>query len=152
MYSPCTATFHSAEKFNSEGTMKPFQQSPASNETITSNEEDMMRSLEFLKHILESQYVRGDRVCIKNLFLHISKASKAPPKIQICCGKDIKDFKKFLSKFPETFLVKNNYVSLNVYKDGKYESMVFYTLINLLPPPPFELRFSENLSTEDHLI
>ncbi|KAI5751532.1 hypothetical protein M8J77_008366 [Diaphorina citri] len=118
MYSPCTATFHSAEKFNSEGTMKPFQQSPASNETITSNEEDMMRSLEFLKHILESQYVRGDRVCIKNLFLHISKASKAPPKIQICCGKDIKDFKKFLSKFPETFLVKNNYVSLNVYKDG----------------------------------
>lgn len=100
-------------------------QSRASSDKITSNEEDVMRSLEFLKHVLESQYVRGDRVGIKNLFLHISKA---PPELQKCCGKDIKEFKKMLSKFPETFVVKNNYVCLNIFKDGKFENITFYSL------------------------
>lgn len=82
----------------------------------TSNKEDVKRSLEFVKEVLQSQYVRGDRVDIKNLFLHMSKA---PAELQKYCGKDIKEFKKMLSKFPETFVVKNNFVCLNIFKNGK---------------------------------
>uniref|UniRef100_A0A8D9F5I6 Transcriptional activator protein Pur-alpha n=1 Tax=Cacopsylla melanoneura TaxID=428564 RepID=A0A8D9F5I6_9HEMI len=85
-------------------------------ERQTLNEQDniMTKSRDFLKNILEHQFVRGDRVCMKNLFLHLSKA---PTEVQKKCGRDIRDFKQFLTKFPETFSVKNNYVCLNLFKD-----------------------------------
>ncbi|KAL1462933.1 hypothetical protein WDU94_014734 [Cyamophila willieti] len=89
---------------------------PTFNDRETPDNQDniMTRSKDFLKNILENQFVRGDRVCMKNLFLHISKA---PTEIQKQCGRDIKDFKQFLTKFPETFSTKNNYVCLNLFKN-----------------------------------
>lgn len=46
--------------------------------------------------------------------------SKAPAELQKYCGKDIKEFKKMLSKFPETFVVKNNFVCLNIFENDVF--------------------------------
>lgn len=62
------------------------------------------------------QYGPGTEVPIKSLLGHRSQAS---PEVRHISGQHIKEFREFLIRFPDTFVIRGEYVILKEYEDAE---------------------------------
>jgi len=90
-------------------------QKVGSSEGDSPSERDyVIEALEYFKDKLR-QYGAGTEVPIKSLLGH---RSQAPPEVRHISGQHVKEFRDFLAKYPEEFVVKEEIVYLKEY-EGK---------------------------------
>ena len=81
----------------------------------TSQINELIRKIWSNSNLIYRQYGAGTEVPIKSLLGH---RSQAPPEVRHISGQHVKEFKDFLSRYPEEFVVKEEIVYLREY-EGK---------------------------------
>ncbi|CAB4069455.1 EXD1 [Lepeophtheirus salmonis] len=98
--------------FSLEGDSVTITQATVSDKHSEPSRDYAQEAINYFKHKLR-QYGVGTEVPIKSLLGH---RSQAPPEVRHISGQHVKEFKDFLSKYPEEFVVKDEVIYLKEYE------------------------------------